>query len=203
MLLHHFINVKCKNSTIDRMRADVFSGNVMNKYLYVAETYASLGRVQRMMDDWTLIKSVGLYGTYFTDFKDKFQNEDFCDMAMKEVPSLAISYIPVFRRTNKMYQEAAKRDELNVWNIPSEFVTEEICKIIVEHNGTKISQIPSQYHTEEMNLIAVNQNGLALENISKANRTRQICKQAVQQNGMALVFCTNKYKTEEICFGRS
>ena len=71
-------------------------------------------------------------------------------------------------------------------------------KITLQEDGMMLRNMPSQFLTEEMCKLAVQECGYALQYVRKDLQTEEICKLAVQQNGCAIKHVRDDLRTEEI-----
>ena len=83
--------------------------------------------------------------------------------------------------------------------IPDIYMTEDICKNIIQKHGAFLYSIPKEFKTLEIYEIAIANNGSSLQHISEECRTQGLCELAVKQNGLALYHVPDKYKTKELC----
>jgi hypothetical protein len=122
------------------------------------------------------------------------------------------------------YKNALEQGELELYNVPEELRTPELCKIAVSKNGKALEYVPEELKTPEICKIAVSQNGMVLEHVPEELRTPEIykiavsnygnalyyvpkelpeyleiCKLAVSHNGVALEWVPEKLRTPEIC----
>ena len=82
---------------------------------------------------------------------------------------------------------------------PKNRLTEEICRIAVEHDGFNFSFVPGEFRTDEVCLLAAERCGYVLSEIPKDRRTSSLCKVAMDAHKSAFQYVPAEIQTAEMC----
>jgi hypothetical protein len=82
---------------------------------------------------------------------------------------------------------------------PKYRLTEEICRIAVEHDGFNFAFVPQEFRTDEVCLLAAERCGYVLSEIPKDRRTPSLCKVAMEANASAFQYVPPEMQTAEMC----
>jgi hypothetical protein len=101
--------------------------------------------------------------------------------------------------TYEQWLNAVTNDRFDLGFVPKELRTEEICKIAVIQNGSRLFYVPEKSQTEEICKFSVKKDGSSLVFVSDSLKTYEICKIAVSNYGWALQVVPDSLKTPELC----
>ena len=110
-----------------------------------------------------------------------------------------LKYIPDIYITEDICKNIIQQNRWALQYVPNKYITEEFYEIVVQNNGDALVGIPEEFRTKELCELAVKQNGEALFYVPYELRTKELCEMAVKQNGEALRYIPHEYKTPELC----
>jgi hypothetical protein len=110
-----------------------------------------------------------------------------------------LKYIPDIYMTEDICKNIIQKHGAFLYSIPKEFKTLEICELAIANNGSSLQHISEEYRTQGLCEIAVKQDGLALYHVPDEFKTKELCELAVNNNGNAIVDVPLKLMTEELC----
>jgi len=82
---------------------------------------------------------------------------------------------------------------------PKNRLTEEICRIAVEHDGFNFYFVPEAFRTDELCLFAAERCGYVLSEIPKDRRTSNLCEVAIDTHASAFQYVPAEIQTAEMC----
>ncbi len=132
--------------------------------------------------------------TYNTCLKIVKLNGYFIKYIAECVPDLITYYLCVIAVRNSVYSFSY---------IPDEFVTEELCEILLSIRGDLITLIPSHITiTERLCKIAITNNGYAIDSIPRHLITNELCEIAIRyykNDGSIISLLPAEFITEDMC----
>lgn len=109
--------------------------------------------------------------------------------------------IPTNHKTPDVYLAAVKKSAYAIRDVPTEYITEEMCYIIASsenHAGAK-RLIPKKFLTHDLCMAAIKTDGTAIQIVPHDIITAEMCMMAVKQNGSAFGFIPYHLQSDELC----
>jgi hypothetical protein len=97
------------------------------------------------------------------------------------------------------FDKALAEQHGDLWLIPEEFKTAELCLAAVKQNGMALFLVPAKLKTRELCLAAASNMGASLMYIPPKVWDRDFCLAVLEISAVALAFVPEEYLTEEIC----
>lgn len=107
-----------------------------------------------------------------------------------------MKYSQLCNTGSNAYSTIVAKDGLELKNIPTDFMSDELCMTAVKQNGLAIKDVPEKFHSSSLLIEAVKQNPQALKYITQS---QELCDNAVSGDGMVLEFVDEIWKTQELC----
>ena len=91
------------------------------------------------------------------------------------------------------------KDLLNIWYVPDQYKTQEMCNEVVEKSPYALSYVPDHFVTQEMCNEAVEKSPWMLEHVPNQFVTQKMCNEAVEKNPQMLELVPDQFVTQKMC----
>jgi len=83
--------------------------------------------------------------------------------------------------------------------VPTEIITEEMCRVAIKSNPNSFKYIPEKYKTKEMCKYAFNKEPFLIEYFPEEYISEKLALRAVKHSGFILNYLPEKYRSKEVC----